>query len=78
MPHWTGTTNGYNYDHAIARFHNRDKDNAVGFEMRMTHTEYNALARFIEKLVDDVEAQAREEIAHKVRCALPQEGPRER
>ena len=66
-----GSTSGYKYDTAIGHFYNRDPENRIGFEMRMTHTEYTALAMFIEKLCKDVAEYAREELAANVRRALP-------
>jgi hypothetical protein len=66
-----GSISGYQHDKAIGHFYNRDAENAVGFEMRMTHPEYDALHRFIEKLCKDVAEHAREELAANVRRALP-------
>jgi hypothetical protein len=67
----TGSTSGYNYDKAIGHFYNRDSENGVGFEMRMTAAEYHALAKYIERLCKDVAVYAQEELAANVRRALP-------
>lgn len=65
-----GSISGYQHDKAIGHFYNRDAENQVGFEMRMTHTEYDALNRFIEKLCKDVAEYTREELSANVRRAL--------
>lgn len=62
---------GYDSLSHIGRFYNRDAGNEVGFEMRMTLTEYNALSRFIEKLSKDIAYSACDALADNVRRALP-------
>lgn len=65
------STSGYDCGTAIAKFYNRDADNAVGFEMRMTQTEYHTLSRFIEQVCKDVADTAQRALAERVRSQLP-------
>ena len=67
-------TSGYDCQTAIAKFYNRDADNEIGFEMRMTQTEYHALSRFHEKMCKDISEAARTGLAEQVRAVLPTSG----
>jgi hypothetical protein len=62
---------GYDSTTAIGKFNNRDAENAVGFEMRMTNAEYSALSQFIDKVYKDGLERGRQEIAAAVRASLP-------
>lgn len=67
------TLTGYDSTTGIARFYNRDYENEVGFEMQMSSQDYFALSRYLEKVVTDTDAYARQDLAATVRGCLPQE-----
>ncbi len=64
-------TSGYCSTTAIGRFYNRDSENFVGFEMRMTSQEYHSLARFVEQIFMDGVERGRQALARAVREVLP-------
>jgi hypothetical protein len=65
---------GFDAHTAIAKFYNRDDENAVGFEMRMTFTEYNALCRFINQACKDTAECATAALSERVRSVLSATG----
>ena len=66
------TLTGYNSETGIASFYNRDYENEVGFQMKMSSAEYFAFSRYLEKVVKDTDDRARQELAATVRACLPQ------
>lgn len=70
----TNSISGYNAETKIARFYNRDAENEVGLELKLTCDEYWALDRFLNKLHYDGIKSGRLEVVDKVQCAL-QEKP---
>lgn len=65
-------TYGYDADSKTCRLYNRDEDNAVGFETRKLDLyEGNRLAHFMDRLYNAGVRHGQEELAHKIRSALP-------
>jgi hypothetical protein len=71
MGKYSTSVSGYDANTAIGRFYHRDAENEVGFEMRMTMTEYHALGKFLETTHKTAFEQGRQEVSNAVRSALP-------
>lgn len=68
------STYGYNSDTGVCQFFNRDDENAVGFTTRKLDLyEGNRLAHFMDRLYDEAFRRGQQDLALKIRRALPQE-----
>jgi hypothetical protein len=71
------STYGYNNDTGLCCLYNRDDKNAVGFETRkLDMYEGNQLAHFMDRLYNEGFRRGQQELAEKIRRALPQEAPK--
>lgn len=71
------STSGFDFGTNLLKLYNRGEDNEVGWTTtQLDYKDAHALACFCERLFKAGIDRGYEEMAHRVRAALPQEQPR--